>query len=230
MEPSAIDPAEIIGAPIRRRALLLGGIATCLLAGCAALPPLSVDEAVRRLTRRAVERGLARLEASGGLWDHWVIIADLPSVLGPGGSLLQRALISPAFHRRLDEWLRPVALRAARAAAPRIAAAVKVMGVANARAVIAGGPRAATALLRSQMGPAVLEAMFPEFRDALHLLDDPLLGPLITALPRDGIATIARWLARRAENVLWDAIGEEEQAIRADPGAGGDPDLARVLN
>ncbi|KUR77808.1 DUF4197 family protein [Novosphingobium sp. FSW06-99] len=200
-----------------RRAVMAG--LTAVLAACAALPPFTVDEAVRRLLRRATERALARLDQPGGAWDKFVAGLNL----GPG---VQAVLMSPDFHRRLDAWVRPVALRAVRAAAPRIAAAVKVMGITNARAVLAGGPRAATRLLRSEMGPALIEAMVPEFARAL---DDPALGPLIATLAALGSEALARKLARHADDAVWDAIGDEEAAIRADPTAGGDPQLAGML-
>jgi len=210
------------------RRVVVGGIAA-LLASCAVLPPLTVDEAVRRLLRRATERALARIDQPGGAWDRFVDGLDLGQSLGPAAFVLKRALTSPDFHRRLATWLHPVALRAAHAAAPRIAAAVKVMGIANARAVLAGGPRAATQLLRSEMGPAVIEALFPEFRSALQTLDDPVLGPVITALATLGGEALARRLAHHADDAVWDSIGDEEAAIRADPGAGGDPELAGML-
>jgi hypothetical protein len=210
------------------RRMMIGGM-TALLAGCAALPPLSVEEAVRRLLRRSTERALARLEAPGGAWDRFVAGLDWARELGVAGLVLQRTLMSPEFHHRLDAWLRPVAVRAAHAAAPRLAAAIKVMGIANARAVLAGGPRAATQLLRSELGPAVIEAMFPEFRDALARLDDPLLRPVIAALAELGGEALARKLTRHADAALWDAIGDEEAGLRADPTAGGDPQLAAYL-
>jgi hypothetical protein len=213
--------------PVSRR-IALGGLAA-LLAACAALPPLSLDEAVRRLLRRATERALARLDQPGGAWDRFIAGLDLGNGLGPAGLVLQRALMSPDFHRRLDAWLHPLLLRAAHAAAPRLAAAVRALGIANARAVLRGGPRAATQLLRSEMGPAVIEAMFPEFRGALHTLDDPVLGPVITALVTLGGEALARKLAHHADDAVWDAIGNEEAAIRADPNAGGDPQLAELL-
>ena len=214
------------------RRVMIGGVAASgavLLASCAALPPLSLDEAVRRLLRRATERALARLEQPGGTWDRFVAGIDLGAGLGAAALPLKLALMSSDFHRRLDGWLRPVALRAARAAAPRVAAAVRTMGIANARAVLAGGPQAATRLLRSEMGPAVIEALLPEFRGAIQTLDDPVLRPVIVALATLGGDALARKLARRADDALWDAIAEEEAAIRADPAAGGDPQLAIAL-
>jgi len=211
--------------PVSRRATI-GGLAA-LLASCAALPPLSVDEAVRRLLRRSTERALARLYEPGGVWDRFVAGLDLGD--GAVGLLLQRVLMSGDFHRRLDAWIRPIALRAAHAAAPRIAAAVKTMGIANARAVMAGGPRAATEMLRSEMGPAVIEAMFPEFQRALQSIDDPVLGPIFAHLVRMGGDALAQKLARHADDAVWGAIGDEEAAIRADPTAGGDPQLAALL-
>ena len=208
------------------RRVTIGGLAA-LLASCAALPPLSVDEAVRRLLRKSTERALARLYAPGGVWDQFIASIDLGG--GAAGLFIQHALMSGDFHRRLDAWIRPIAMRASRAAAPRIAAAVKTMGVANARAIMAGGPRAATDLLRSEMGPAVIEAMFPEFRRALDQIDDPVLGPIFAAVVRMGGDALAQKLARHADDAVWGAIGDEEAAIRADPSAGGDPELAEYL-
>ncbi|WP_420382469.1 DUF4197 family protein [Novosphingobium sp.] len=211
---------------ILSRRATIGGMAA-LLAACAALPPLSVDEAVRRLLRKSTERALAKLYAPGGVWDRFVMGLDLGG--GVAGMVLQRALMSDDFHRRLDDWVRPIALRAAHAAAPRIAAAVKTMGIANARAVMAGGPRAATDLLRSEMGPAVVEAMVPEFRNALDTVGDPVLARIFAALLRVGGDALAQKLAHHADDAVWGAIGDEEAAIRADPTAGGDPQLAAYL-
>ena len=219
------------GLPRSRRTVLAALLLAPPLAlgACAMLPPLSVEEAVRRLLRRATERALARLEAPGGVWDRLgadVDFSALPPVLA---LTLRGALLSGEFRHRLDAWLRPIAMRAVRRAAPRIAAAIKVMGIARAREVLAGGPRAATELLKSDLGPAVLEAMLPEFTDAIALLDDPLLGPVIRALAGAAGEALAHRLARATDRVLWDAIAAEEAAIRADPNAGGDADLARIL-
>lgn len=222
----------MIDRALLRRDMLGGGLVLCAslaLGACASVPPLSLDEAVRRLLRRSTDRALARLAEPGGAWDHFLARAALPQTYGPAGLLLQSALTSPAFRERLAQTLRPVAMRAARDAAPRITAAVRAIGIANARAVLAGGPHAATDLLRSSMGPAVVEAMFPEFRDFFRLLDDPVLGPIISALAGIGADGLARTFADHADEAVWDAVGDEEAAIRADPTAGGDPQLAAVL-
>lgn len=211
------------------RRTIIAAIGSALVAACAALPPLSLDEAVRRLMRKAALRALARLDAPGGVWDRFVARLDLARDLGPAGFALQAALMSDAFHRRLDAWLRPVLLRAARAASPRISAAIRVIGIANARAVLHGGPHAAIDLLRSEMGPALIEAMLPELRDALRALDDPALRPLVVLIATLGGEALARRLAHHADDALWDAMAEEEAAIRADPGADGDPQLAGAL-
>lgn len=213
---------------LHSRRTVIAGLALGV-AGCAVLPPLSVEEAVRRLLRRATERALARLEAPGGVWDHLVADVDFGALPPTLALTLRGSLLSGAFRRQLDAWLRPIALRAARAAAPRIAAAIRVMGIARAREVLAGGPHAATDLLRSEMGPAVLEAMLPEFTNAIALLDDPVLGPLIRALAGAAGEALAHRFARAADRAVWDAIAQEEAAIRGDPTAGGDPDLARML-
>jgi hypothetical protein len=212
-----------------RRAVLLGGLATLTLSACASLPAFSLDEAVRRLLRRSADRAFARLTEPGGAWDDFIARADLPGNYGQRGGLLQQALTSGAMRERLRESMRPVAARAARRAAPVVADAVRTVGIANARAILAGGPRAASSFLRGAMGEALIEAMLPEFGDALRVADDPVLGSLLSALAGTDLSAYVHSLAARANDVVWDAIAGEEADIRADPRATNDPVLIGAL-
>lgn len=221
-------PSTVTG----RRAILLGGlagVASMALAACASLPAFSLDEAVRRLLRRSADRAFARLIEPGGAWDDFIARADLPGNYGQRGGLLQQALTSGLMRQRLREAMRPVAARAARRAAPIVADAVRTVGIANARAILAGGPRAASSFLRDAMGGALIEAMLPEFGDALRMADDPLLGPVLSALAGTDLSAYVHDLAERANDVVWNAIAGEEADIRADPRATNDPVLMGAL-
>lgn len=223
---------SIVTRGLPRRAMLSGGVAALAalaLAGCASLPPLSLEEAVRRLLRRSADRALAQLTQPGGGWDAFVARADLPGAMGAQGGALARALTSQHVRARLRESLRPAAERAVRRAAPVLADAVRQVGIANARAILRGGPHAATAFLRGEMRGALVETMLPEFGDLLHGLDDPLLGSVLSALTGVDVSGWARGMAGRADDVLWDALADAEAAIRADPQSTGDVLLVTAL-
>nr|WP_255631003.1 DUF4197 family protein [Novosphingobium sp. FKTRR1] len=205
------------------------GLIALTLAACASLPPLSLDEAVRRLLRRSADRALTRLTAPGGGWDGFIARADLPGSLGAQGGALARLLTSPQVRVRLRESLRPAAERAVRRAAPVLADAVRQVGIANARAILRGGPHAATAYLRGEMRGSLVQAMLPEFADLLHGLDDPLLGSALSILAGVDVSGWVRELAARADDVLWDALADAEAEIRADPRATGDAMLVAAL-
>lgn len=217
-----------------RRFLLAAAGATAALAAlglgaCASLPPLSLEEAVRRLLRRSADRALARLTEPGGAWDAFVARADLAEGLGPRGGMIARVLTSAPVRERLRESLRPAAQRAVRRATPVLADAVRQVGIANARAILRGGPHAATSFLRGEMRGALVETMLPEFADLLHGLDDPLLGPALSALAGVDLSGWAHGLAASADGVLWDALADAEADIRADPQSTGDAMLIAAL-
>lgn len=212
---------------LARRGFLAGASAAGLLAaaGCASLPALSLTEAVRRLLDRSARNAFARLMAPGGFWDNQLARLDLPEVFGRRGSVMQSILTSPLFRSRLQRELNHLAEDGARRAAPLVADAVRTIGIANARALISGGPMAATAFLRDAMAGQLIEVMVPALGEAMRVTRDPLIGQALAALTGVDVNAAARSLAVQADAAIWGEIGREESAIRANPESTNDPVL-----
>jgi hypothetical protein len=211
-----------------RRSVVAGMLAAgslLALPGCETMPALSLEEAVRRLLLRSSDRAFARLTARGGAWDEAVALIGLPRLLGIRGELVAGLLTAPPVKDRLDNALALIAEDASARAAPVVADAVRTIGIVNARAILAGGPRAATDYLRSAMGSRLLDVLVPEFSAAIRTLDDPLVRAGFAALTGLDVAAASRSFAGEAEELIWRAIGEEEEAIRANPASSGDPVL-----
>ena len=209
-----------------RRRFLLGGIAAAgviALPGCASYGGFSLVDAVRRLLYLSSERAFARLTADGGYWDETVGTLGLESFLGNRGNVLGSILTSALFKDRLEDAFSGFAIRAADRAAPVVTDAVRVIGIDNALALVRGGPTAASSFLRGSMGNALVEAMVPEVGQAMRLANEPLVGQLLSALTGVDVPQVATAFSTTVNNVIWDEIGKEEAAIRADPASTRDP-------
>lgn len=220
-----------IGETMSRRTILAGGAATAALAlpGCSSLGGFSLVEAVRRLLERSTRLAFARLMAPGGFWDNQLARLDLPDVFGSRGGVLQSILTSGPIKTKLQRELNHVAEDGARRAAPLVAEAVRTIGIANAKALLRGGPVAATGFLRQNMGTSLVEAMVPALADGMRLARDPVVGQALAALTGVDMAGAARSLATSADEAIWGEIGREETAIRANPESTNDPVLIAAL-
>ena len=211
---------------VPRRKFIAGSLATAglvLLAGCQSTGQISLTEAIRRLLLISSQRAFVRLTAPGGYWDEQVARIGLNGFLGSRGGTVASILTSPLFKSRLESAFADVAEEGATRAAPLVADAVRTVGIANAVALIRGGPTAATAFLRGEMGVSLVEAMVPEVGEALRVADEPLVGQLLAALTGVDVATVARDFSREVDDAIWNEIGVEEAAIRANPRATNDP-------
>ena len=214
-----------------RRGILAGMAAAGLLTlpGCATYQRWSYIDAVRRLLELASANALNRLMEPGGFWDNELARLALPDVFGSRGSVLQTILTSAVFKRRLQRELNHVAEDGARRVAPIVADTVRTIGIANAQALIKGGPTAATGFLRDSMHGSLIEAMVPALGDGLRVASDPIVGQAIAALAGVDSAGVAGSLAQEADDAIWKEIGREESAIRADPLRTNDPVLIAAL-
>lgn len=216
---------------LARRTFLAGAASAGLLAlpGCETMRYYSLVEAVRRLLMLSADRAFARLMAPGGFWDNQLARLDLPDLIGTRGNVLADILTSVVFKDRLQREFNRVAERGARRAAPMVADAVMVIGIENARAILDGGPRAATAHLRGAMAGSLIDAMVPELGEALRISQEPLVGQVLAGLTGVDVSTVAREFAADVDDAIWGEIGREEAAIRSDPRATNDPMLIAVL-
>ena len=215
-----------------RRAVLAGSLAAATalaLPGCATYPQISFTEAVRRLLVLSSERAFVRLTAPGGYWDQQVARVGLDQYFGTRGNVLANILTSALFKSRLEDAVADIAVDASYRAAPVVADTVRTIGLANAMALVRGGPTAATTFLRQQMGEQLVLAMLPEIGDALRVAEDPLVSQLVSGLTGVDFGSVTRRFAAEVDNVIWGEIGNEEAAIRADPASTRDPVLIGVF-
>ena len=217
---------------LNRRKLLAGmlaGGAVLTLPGCATTGGFSLIDAIRNLLMLSSSRAFARLTSDGGYWDQNVSQLGLEGFLGNRGGVLASILTSTLFKSRLERAFSGVAERASYRAAPLVADAVRVIGFQNAIDLVRGSPTAATAFLHQEMGNALIEAMVPEVGDAMRVAQEPLMGQLLSALTGVDVPRVATSFSTRVNDVIWQEIGVEESAIRADPRSTNDPLLIGVF-
>jgi hypothetical protein len=219
---SALGRRKFIG-------LALAGGAALAVPGCASMPRFSLTEAIRRMLLLSSERAFLRMTEPGGFWDTQVARIGLGNLLGTRGDVLAGILTSTLFKDRLEDAFADIAIEGSERAAPLVADAVRVIGIENAEALVRGGPRAATAFLQGEMGGQLIEAMVPELGRAIEIASDPLVGQAIDAITGANVSGVASRLAGTVNDAIWDEIGNEEAAIRADPAATRDPLIIGVF-
>ena len=214
-----------------RRAFMGGALASSVLlvSGCASTGGYSLTEAIRRLLFLSSERAFARLVAPGGFWDAQVAQVGLGSIMGTRGDILSSILTSTLFKDRLEDSFADLAVRGAERAAPLVADAVRVVGIEAAEALVRGGPTAATAFLRGEMGGTLVEAMVPELGQAIRVARDPVIGDAIARLSGVDVAGVANRFSFTINDAIWNEMGVEEAAIRRDPRSTKDPLLIGVF-
>lgn len=218
---------------VSRRSFVGGSLAATsllLLPACQSTGQLSLTEAIRRLLMLSSQQAFARLTAPGGYWDRQVATIGLEGFLGSRGGTVASILTSALFKSRLEGAFADIAERGSYRAAPLVADAVRTIGVANAVALVRGGPTAATSFLRGEMGVSLVEAMVPEVSDALRVAQDPVIGQLLSALTGVDLNGVSRDFSRKVDDAIWNEIGVEEAAIRANPRATNDPLLIGVFS
>lgn len=218
-------------ATTRRRLVIGAALAPILLLpGCATTGGgFSLVEAIRRLLTLSSQRAFASLLQPGGFYDSSLARLSLPGQLSAGNGVVGQLLASTVARDRLTRIVNSVAERGAERAAPIVADAITGISIADALAIVRGGPMAATTLLEQEMGSGLIGTMFPAVDDALRLVSDDLFARVLRAATGVDVGSIAREVSEGANRSIWRAIGAEEQAIRADPQSTGDPLLIAVF-
>ncbi|HEY0114324.1 MAG TPA: DUF4197 domain-containing protein [Allosphingosinicella sp.] len=217
-----------------RRLLMIGalalpllGLPACTTVGDYAGPGLA--ESVRRLLTASSRRAFARLLTEEGFFADDLARVDLPRQLESSGAIAAALLRTNAVRQQLLSLMNRAASEAAEAAAPVVYTAIRDMSIADAAGLARGGPTAATDYLQRVMGTAIVDAMFPGVGSALRLLDNGVINQLARAATGIDFSGLQRHVAEEAAAGIYRAIGREEAAIRANPGAIGDPLIARLF-
>jgi len=216
----------------RRTLITTAALAPVLmLPGCVGGSRLSLVEAIRRLLGLSAERAFASLLRENGFLDSAVARIDLPEALGGvrATSIVSAILRSGAFRDRLARQLNRAAEKGAALAAPLVTEAISSLTIADAYAVVRGGPRAATDLLQNTLGPRLFEAMVPGIGDGLRLFDSQIVTQALRQVSGIDFAGLRDDVTRKASEGIYRAIATEEAAIRANPSATGDPMLTAVF-
>jgi hypothetical protein len=217
---------------LSRRRLVAAGLLLPLLAlpGCATrLGDLSgLEDAVRRLLTLSSQRAFARLLTDQGFFRDDIARIDLPPQLGGSAatSALAIALGTRAVQERLLRVVNEAAREGAGRAAPVVADSIRDMTIADARAILRGGPTAATDRLARSMGERIFDALYPGVGEALRLAENGVIQRVLQVATGINFIGLQADVTRKTAAALYRAIGREEAAIRADPQAGGDPVLA----
>lgn len=219
---------------VTRRRLLAGGLALPLLAlpGCATVgdyAAFGIEDALRRLLTISSQRAFTRLLTEEGFFADELARVGLPGELERTSAIAAALLRTNAVQQQLLRVMNRAAADAAEAAAPVVYDRIRTMTIADARALIRGGPTAATGFLQGQLGTAIVDVMFPGVGRALRLFDDGVINRLVAAATGVDFARLQRHVAEEAAEGIYRAIGREEAAIRADPRAARDPALAAIL-
>ncbi len=215
-----------------RRQLLAGGLglsAVALLPGCAGIPGFSMVDAIRELLTYSSQAAFARLVQPGGFYDTQVSRLDVPSRFN-GGGVVAALLQSGPFKAELQKQVNSAAEKGAERAAPLVLQAVNNVSIADATALVRGGPTAATDFLRGEMRGALIDTMVPGIADAMRLFGgNSPLGQALNALSGANVSALMSDVSRQADDAIWASIGVEEGLVRANPQKTNSPVLMAVF-
>lgn len=216
-----------------RRSVLGFGAAAGLLAlpGCSSLPGLSLTEAIKRLLTLSSQNAFAELLQPNGFFDSQVAQISVPDSLGGSRvtSVATALLRSKPIQDRLLKQVNRAAETGAELAAPIVAETIRNMSIADAAAIINGGPRAATSLLQGQLGNTLVDRMLPGIGNGLKLFDNEIINLVLSQATNVDFSSISRDVTNKVSDAIYRSIGAQEESIRANPRATNDPLLIAVL-
>lgn len=217
-----------------RRSILGLGAAAGLLAlpGCSSLPGLSLTEAVKRLLTLSSQNAFAELLQPNGFFESQVARIAVPDSLGGSRatSIATALLRSKPIQDRLLRQVNRAAETGADLAAPIVAETIRNMSIADAAAIINGGPRAATSLLQGQLGNTLVDRMLPGIGNGLKLFDNEIINLVLSQATNVDFSSISRDVSNKVNDAIYRSIGAQEESIRANPRATNDPLLIAVLS
>lgn len=221
----------------RRRFNVALATTACLIAEPALAADLSQADAASGL-RAALERGAAAAVSLLGQEDGFLgnpkVRIPLPGFLESAAKLLRFT----GQEKRVDELVLAMN-RAAEAAVPEakslLIAAVKSIGVGDARRIIGGGEDSVTRFFAEKTRAPLTQRFLPIVTKETQRVDLAARFNAVSGkaaglgLVKGEDANIERYVTRKALDGLYLMIGEEERKIRRDPVGTGSAILAKVF-
>lgn len=203
-------------------------------AALAALSAGEVGQGLKAALSRGVDSAVGTLGRADGFYGSPKWRIPLPPALDKASGLMRMAGMGQQADA-LDLAIN----RAAEAAVPQaktlLVDAVKSMSIADAKGILTGGDEAATAYFRRKTEAPLARKFMPIVKQAtaqvgLAQTYDRYAGQAAQfGLVKADQANIDSYVTRQALDRLYQAIGEEERAIRTDPAGTGSALIGKVF-
>jgi hypothetical protein len=203
-------------------------------AAVAALSTGEIDQGLKAALLRGTEVAVGELGRENGFYGNAKWRIPLPPALEKASSLMRMAGMG-AQADQLDLAIN----RAAEAAVPEakslLIAAVKNMTVEDAKAILTGGDQAATDYFKRKTQAPLTQKFLPIVaratdRVGLAQTYNQFAGQAAQfGLIKPDQASIQQYVTQQALDRLYQAIGEQERAIRSDPVGTGSKLLSKVF-
>lgn len=200
----------------------------------AALSSSEVGQGLKAALSRGVDTAVSTLGRANGFYGSPKWRIPLPPALDKASSLMRMA----GMGSRADA-LDLAINRAAEAAVPEaktlLVSAVKSMSIADAKGILTGGNEAATAYFKRKTEAPLTQKFLPIVRQAtaqvgLAQTYDHYAGQAAQfGLVKADQSNIDSYVTQQALDRLYQAIGEEEKAIRSDPVGTGSALIGKVF-
>lgn len=216
----------------RRDLIAMGATASLLvLPGCSTLPGLSLTEAIKRLLTLSSQNAFAELLQPNGFFNNQISRISVPDRLSGSRvtSIATALLRSRPIQDRLLKQVNRAAEKGAEIAAPLIAETIRNMSIADAAAIINGGPRAATSLLQNQLGATLANRMLPGIGQGLKLFDNEIINLVLSQVTNVDFSSVRGDVTNKVSDAIYSSIGAQEESIRANPQATNDPLLIAIF-
>ncbi len=199
-----------------------------------ALSNAQIGDGLKTALQRGVDIAVSTLGRHDGFWGSAKWRIPLPPALQQVSGVMRMAGLGAQA-----DALQLAMNRAAEAAVPKardlLVAAVRQMSLGDARRILTGGDHAATDYFRARTQAQLQRSFEPivhrqTSRLALAQAYDRYAAQAARfGLLRQDQANVDEYVTRAALNRLYQAIGDEEQAIRADPAGAGSALLRKVF-
>lgn len=198
------------------------------------LAPGEVSKGLKAALARGVDTAVATLGRTDGFYGSKQWRIPLPAGLDKAANLMRMAGRGDQADA-LELAMNRAAEAAVSQAKALLVSAVKDMSIADAKGILTGGDQAATEYFRRKTSADLVQQFTPIVTQAtakvgLARTYNNYAGQAAQfGLLRNEDANLDHYVAKEAVNRLYQAIGEQEKALRADPVGSGSAIIGKVF-